>query len=127
MEDDKIRELFSNFEPDMTSDFTFMTKLQRNMNAVEIVKEHNQALRRRSRTAVVVAAIAGLLTGVIMTLLFPLIIDQISDINISIPMIGLKLSKVDCRLVAWIVMATASCLMSLNVYEMMMVRKKIPS
>lgn len=36
MEDDKLKDLFSNYEPDLSSSFQFMTKLKKNMEAVEI-------------------------------------------------------------------------------------------
>ena len=39
-EDDKFKSLFSNFEPELSSDFRFMNKLQRNLNSVELVKQH---------------------------------------------------------------------------------------
>ena len=38
MEDDKLKSLFSNFEPELSSDFLFMNKLQRNLNSVELIK-----------------------------------------------------------------------------------------
>ena len=40
MEDDKLKSLFSNFEPELSSDFLFMNKLQRNLNSVELIKQH---------------------------------------------------------------------------------------
>lgn len=44
MEDDKIRYLFDNFEPELPSSFQFINQLKKNMNAVEIVKQYNVAL-----------------------------------------------------------------------------------
>ncbi len=38
MEDEKIRELFSGFNPSLTPDEEFIDRLERNINAVESVK-----------------------------------------------------------------------------------------
>lgn len=117
MEDDKIKELLSGFEPETSSDFQFMTRLQRSMEAVELVRQHNLAMRRRNKTAVVIAALSGFVTGVLLTLLFPLIEDWISGISISIPHMSISPIAIDHQLVAWMVVAIISVLMALNVYE----------
>ena len=40
MEDDKFKSLFSNFDPELSSDTQFMGRLERNLNSVEIIKQH---------------------------------------------------------------------------------------
>ncbi len=120
MDDDKIKDLLSSFEPEISSDAQFMTRLQRSMEAVELVKQHNLAMRRRNKTAVVIAALSGFVTGVLLTLLFPLVGDWISVVSISIPIISISPITIDFQLVAWIVVAIVSVLMALNVYEIAM-------
>jgi len=122
MEDDKLKKLFSDFEPDISSDFQFMTKLQRNMNAVEIVRQHTSAQRKRSRTAVLIAAVSGFISGVILTLLFSLIEDWITTIQISITHLSISPISIDSRLIAYIVMAAVSVITALNAYEIAMAR-----
>ncbi len=85
MEDDKIKELFNDFEPELSSSFQFMTKLKRNMEAVEIVKQHNAALKKRNKLAVAIAGVCGFAVGVILTLLFPLLGCWVPTFSISLP------------------------------------------
>ena len=117
MEDDKIKDLFSNFQPELSSSFQFMTKLQKNMETVEILKQHNAALKKRNKLAVAIAAVSGFVMGVIMTLLFPLIGDWVSTFNISIPRLQVSAITIDYSFVAWIVMAGVSIITALNAYE----------
>ncbi len=117
MEDDKIRSLFDNFEPELSSSFQFMNQLKKNMDAAEIVKQHNIALKKSNRLAVVIAAVSGFITGVILTLLFPLIGDWVSTFNISIPRLQTSVITIDFSFVAWIVMAGVCIITALNAYE----------
>lgn len=117
MEDDKIKDLFNNFQPELSSSFQFMTKLQKNMETVEILKQHNAALKKRNKFAVAIAAVSGFVMGVIMTLLFPLIGDWVSTFNISIPRLQISAITIDYSFVAWIVMAGVCIITALNAYE----------
>lgn len=73
-DDEALRRLFGEFDPELgSSSRSFMAELQRRMEGVEIVREHTVSIRRRSRWACVVSALAGFLTGVVLTLLYPLV------------------------------------------------------
>lgn len=41
MEDDKLKSLFNDFNPELSSDVMFMHRLQKSLNAAEIVKRHS--------------------------------------------------------------------------------------
>ncbi len=125
MKDDKIKELFSDFKPELSSSFEFMTKLQRNMEAVEIVKQHQAALKKRNRMAVAIAAVCGFAMGVILTLLFPLISDWVSTLSISLPYLHTGNLKFDFSYVAWLIVAGASVLTSVNAYEIAMAKLSV--
>ena len=66
-EDDKLREIFSGFEPDMQPDSVFMSRLERNIEQVELIKRQLTATRSRSRRAVVAATFTGFVFGVLST------------------------------------------------------------
>lgn len=117
MEDDKIKDLFNDFQPEMSSSFLFMSRLQKNMETVEILKQHNIALKKRNRIAVVIAAFSGFIMGVILTLLFPLIGNWVSTFSISLPYIHISSITVDYYIVSWIVMAGVCIVTALNAYE----------
>lgn len=116
MEDVKIKDLFSNYQPELSSSCDFMAKLQRNMEAVEIVKRHNAALKKRNVLAVAIAALSGFAMGVILTLLFPLIGNWTSVFHIPLP--SLQISGL--TIIGWIVVAAVSVLTALNAYEIAM-------
>ncbi|MDE5724569.1 MAG: hypothetical protein K2I12_00965 [Duncaniella sp.] len=121
-EDDKIRNLFAGFNPDLTPDYEFMSGLQRAIDAVELVKEQNTALKRRSRVAVVIAALTGFVVGVVLTL----VMSHMDSLWISLPasfsQYVFGASGVDFSMVTWIVVAGASVLTALNAYEIAMSR-----
>lgn len=63
-EDQKIREMLADFRPEpQKSEIDFMASLQQRMDTVDIVKEFCRAEKRRNRCVVVIAALAGVLTG----------------------------------------------------------------
>lgn len=120
MDDDKIKGLFSDFTPELSPDELIMSALQRNISAVESVRQQHVALRRRSRVAVLIAACVGFLTGVIFSLLLPMITNWIISVRITLPFIDV--ASVDYSFMAWILMAGVSALTALNAYEIAMVR-----
>jgi hypothetical protein len=117
MDDDKLRNLFNDFQPELSSSSQFMTKLQKNIEMVEILKQHNIALKKRNKLAVVIAAVSGFVMGVILTLLFPLIGDWVSTVSVSLPHLYISHLTIDYSFVAWIVIAGVCIITALNAYE----------
>ncbi len=118
MEDDRLQDIFKEFEPELSSSFQFMTRLQKNMEAVEIVKQYHAAQKRRNRWAVAVAAVSGFVVGVVMTLLFPYITEWIASFNFSIPLPHSSTMTFDFRYLAWLLVGTISVMTSVSVYSM---------
>lgn len=130
MENDEIKKLFCGFDPELSPDIQFMSKLQRNLAAVEVVKQHSASVRKRNRIAVVVAALSGFAMGVLFTLLMPVFGDWFMTINLSVPYISSDTVTVDFELVAWILVALVSGITAYNVYEITITRlaqKKVPA
>ncbi len=122
MEDDKLKELFTNFQPEMSSSLQFMAKLQKNMERVEILKQHSLAIKKRNKLAVCIAAAIGFLMGVILTLLFPLIESWVSTFSISLPHLQISSFTIDYSFVGWIIMAVTCIITALNAYEIALVK-----
>lgn len=114
MEEDRIRDLFKDFAPELSPDSRFIERVQRGLNVVESVRRQNVIMRKRNRMAVAIAALAGFVTGVSLTLLFPLIGSYVSEIHIAIPKFDVM---IDFQYVAWLLSAVASILIALNTYE----------
>lgn len=122
MENDKLKDIFSGFQPELSSSIQFMSKVRQNLEAIEIVKKYTIAQKKRTRTAVVIAALCGFATGVIFTLLFPLIRNWLSTIKFSIFNIQISDLTIDYDIIGWIIMISVSILTTLSVYEISLAR-----
>lgn len=122
MNDDKLKDLFQNFQPELSSDFKFLTKLQRNMDALELVKQQTAMQRKRNRIAVIVAAITGFVMGVIITILFPILADTLSTFSITLPDPDISPISINWQIIGYILAATVSVFTALNAYEITLSR-----
>lgn len=118
MEDDKLKELFKGFRPELSPEADFMSTLAKNMEVVERVKKEHGALKRRSRIAVCVAALVGFLAGTAMTLVMPTIVHRLSAIEISLPAVSPTPATFDFTILGWIVTAATCAILSYNAYEL---------
>lgn len=126
MEDDKIKDLFSNFEPELSSSSQFMQRLQQNMNAIEFVKQQNAAMKRRNRMAVLIALVCGFAMGVVLTLAYPLMGDWISTVSISLPFLNINTLQLNYQPLGWLFFALASGITALNAYEIALAKLPRP-
>ncbi len=118
MEDDKLKSLFSNFEPELSSDFQFLNKLQRNLNSVEIIKRHAAEVRSRNKKAVAIAAFVGFIVGFLFSLSLPYLSNAVSDWQLTLPdesMINTFANNF--TMIAWLVIGSTSVLAAINTYE----------
>ena len=115
MEDDKLKELFSEYNPQMVSDSSFMRRLDRNLEAVEMVKARNEALRRRNRVAVMIAAACGCLSGILLSVLCSFIPQWLTNITVTLP--HLPAFAFNFSYICYAAMALVSIIISVNSYE----------
>ena len=119
MEDDKLKYLFSNFEPELSSDFLFMNKLQRNLNSVELIKQHTVEVRSRSRKAVAIAAIVGFIVGFLFSLSLPYLSEAVSNWQLTLPSESvMNVFANNFTIIAWLVIGGTSVFAALNSYEL---------
>ena len=119
MEDDKLKSLFSNFEPELSSDFLFMNKLQRNLNSVELIKQHTAEVRSRSRKAVAIAAIVGFIVGFLFSLSLPYLSEAVSNWQLTLPSESvMNVFANNFTIIAWLVIGCTSVFAALNSYEL---------
>lgn len=118
MEEDKIKEIFSGYNPEISSSIDFMERLERNLQAVELIHQENEAAIRRNRLAVTIASFSGFVTGVICTLLFPYINAIISSLTYSIAS-TFQLVDFDygINVISWLLIGGVSVLVALNTYN----------
>ncbi len=115
-QDDELKALFSNFNPHISSDKRFMTRLQSRLDTIDRLNHEIAAMRRRNRRAVVLAALAGFVAGVLTCLLLPSLTSLVIKPDLSWPVLSLVSSVSPVML--WTLPAGAAILASLGVYSL---------
>lgn len=119
MDDDKLKSLFSNFDPDLSSDFQFMNSLQRSLNSVEIIKRHTAEVRSRNRKAVAIAAFVGFIVGFLCSLSVPYLTEAVSHWQLTLPQDSiLNTFATNFPIIAWLIIGGASVSVALNSYDL---------
>lgn len=116
--DDKLRSLFADFNPELSSDRRFIDRLERNLHSVEIVKRQAAEERSRNRKAMVLAAVAGFVVGVLFSMALPQLTAILAEWLLTLP--GGYVVKVDAGYIsifAWIAVGAASVAAALNTYD----------
>ena len=117
MEDDKLKEIFKEFNPELSSSFQFMTKLKKNMETVEIVKQYTEAQKKRNKIAVVLAGICGFVMGVFLTIIYPMITEWVASYRFTLPIWHTSTLTIDFSYIGWLLVAGISVFTSLSIYE----------
>lgn len=118
MEEDKISRIFREYEPEISSSMAFMERLERNLNAVEMVHRENEAVMRRNRIAIAAAAFAGFISGMIFTLLLPYITEVIrSGFEYLTRINGLYINNSYPQVLSWIIIGAISVFIAVNTYD----------
>lgn len=119
MEERSIREIFDSFEPELSSDFQFMSRLKSNMDSVEIVKQHNLEEMRNNRKAVVIAAAVGFLCGIIFSMFLPTIGAAMKELHTVVAPGSFTSFIIDHYFpIILALIAGASAFISLNTFEL---------
>ena len=119
MEDKDLKELFSDFRPNMAPDPNFMAKLQQSLDRVELVKQHNKALQRRNRIAAVIAAMTGFITGALFILLLPYTTPAVESLSANLSVTLPELNSVDLGyMLRFSIAILMSAVSAFGVYEL---------
>lgn len=70
-QDNDIKALFRDFNPELSSRLDFMARLERNLDAVEMVKQHNTANHRAGRRIAIMSGLAGVIVGMLLAMVMP--------------------------------------------------------
>lgn len=126
MEDDKLKSLFAEFQPELSSDSLFMNRLERNMESVEIVKRRVEEMRARNRRAIAVAAIVGFIVGFLFSLSLPYLSGLVAGWQVTLPQESVMNVVADrFAVIAWGVIGAVAVTAAINTYDMM-TSKPIP-
>lgn len=126
MEDDKLKSLFAEFQPELSSDRQFMSCLERNMESVEIVKRRMAETRARNRRAVTVAAVVGFVVGFLFSLTLPYLSGVVAGWQLTLPEESVTSVLADWfAVISWVVIGAVAVTAAINTYDMM-TSKPIP-
>ncbi len=92
------------------------------MATVELVKQHNLRLKKRNLLAVTVAAVSRFVMGVIMTILFPIMMNKICALSISFAHLNVGSLSVYGNIAVWSLMVVICIITALNAYEITLAR-----
>lgn len=118
MEDDKLKSLFSNFEPEITPDQQFMNRLEKSLNSVEIIKQHSAEVQSKHKKAMIIAAFVGFIVGVIFSLSLPYLSNSVTNWQLSLPQdSSLNIIADNFAIIAWIMIGGASVITAIKAYH----------
>lgn len=118
MDDDRIRNSFNDFEPELSPDHAFIDRLQQNLNAVEAVRRQTEELNKRNKAAVAIAALVGFIAGILFSSALPYLSQAIADLRLSSFQCGILDHIAAYRLtISWIITGAVSVVTAMNAYE----------
>lgn len=119
MQEDTLKDIFKNYEPELSSRMDFMNRLERNLDAVELIHKENANAMKRNRLAVIAASASGFISGILFSLLIPFINQLISVLCSRITTDIQLLNKIaDYQQVAmWLIIGGISVIISLYTYK----------
>ena len=118
MEEEKIKDIFSNYDPELTSSPAFIERLEHNLDTVELIHTENAAVMKRNRVAVAVAACAGFLSGILFTLLLPYLMNMFQSLIATFSGVTvLNINPAYTQALSWILIGAVSVFIAVNAYE----------
>lgn len=116
--DDDLKKLFDDFNPELSSGFRFMDRLQQKMESVEIVREHYAEQKRRNRKAVVIAAMTGFLVGLVFSMALPYLGSLVENILRSLPSESAFYHlAANYQIVVWLLITATSVFAAMSSYD----------
>ena len=114
MKDKALEELFLAQKPHFTDNADFMSALTKRLDAVEFLKQHQEATIRRYKLAMVVAFVVGIISGAIAVVL-------ILSTPVDVPLFTFKVQTGILLWLAensrWIAVTALSMLMTLGFFS----------
>lgn len=126
--DDKLRNLFANYNPHLPDKADFMESLQRKMESLEWIKNRQAQERSRHRKAVFIAAIIGIVIGFAISLFVPLIANALFGLSKCLSFdTNFDIIPQKYFVGAWMIVSVGAVFTSINAYDFcsaMMLRRE---
>ena len=75
-----LRNLFADFKPQQSSSAQFMQRLDIKLDAVEMIRTRLDTQRQRSRRALAISGLCGVVTGILLSICFPSIANMVTTV-----------------------------------------------
>lgn len=115
-DDNKLKDLFASFEPELSSDAQFIARLERSMEAVEIIKKKTTEIQRRNILAIRVAALVGFSFGIAFCICAPYLVELLS----ALAAFGTQFAAIIAQystLITWSILGAATLIFTYLSYE----------
>jgi|GEM_PF-725497 len=116
MEEKDLTSLFASYNPQISSDSEFMSRMRRNLRAVNMVREQTAAMHRKNRLAMAIASVTGFISGVIFTLCYPYIAAFLSSLVKAGTTAALLYNNYG-NVAVWSIICCATALLSYSAYD----------
>ena len=118
MEEERLKDLFSQYDPELSSSMAFLERLERKLEAVELIHQENAAVMKRNKLAVAIATFAGFISGILFTLILPYLADVIKS---SMEAIAGHEWQQDFsgypQVISWFIVGAISVFIAVNTYN----------
>lgn len=119
MDEDKLKNLFEDFKPELSSSRLFINKLDRKLNSVEMIVKHNAEVKARNRKAAVLAVTVGFVLGFLISLSLPYLRNLVNTWQLTLPGDSIyNIFAANFATFFWCIVGITSILFSLNAYEL---------
>lgn len=120
--DNKLKKLFSDFDPELSSDRMFFQRLERSLNSVEILKKRSEEIELKYKKAVAIAVAIGFLAGFLFSLLLPSLQGAVAVWRQTMPdSTWMTMTADNILLIGWMMVAAISSVIAHNAYEVSLV------
>lgn len=123
MEDKKFQELFSKFQPQIGDDRNFIHSLEKRLDGVEIIREHNERMVRNARLSMIAAAAVGFICGFLFSLAIPYIGRVAAHLQATTPQNSfISMVALNYYTLSWVTIAAFTIILSMNTYHLCMAK-----
>lgn len=116
MEEDKLKDIFTGYSPELSPDNMFMSRLEKNLHSVEVIKQRCASTRNRNRAAITIAAVTGFICGVVSTLLYPYLSALVKNLG-AMSFIPVHITDAYGDIMLWAIIGITTCLITFTAYD----------
>ena len=118
MEDDKLKDLFAGFKPELPPERDFMARLERQLDAIEAVRLQMERDKADNRRALYISSVTAFVAGFLFSLALPAIGRLLLIFVHALPSSdACAFLTENITAAAWILVALATIFIAINTYD----------